>query len=1189
METETLTNYEQTKEKHLENEPMDVVTNEPESPQTKNVCEESSESTGYIENQKSPPHVESKDFPQGDCDKSRIEEHANESEDEVNDHDLGRIEAESDEDCEEEEKLLLSPTHSDKEYDTDEEDDREHMSADENGADEDTDEEDEKVHIREATEKHECDDKVKTGESSVIEDSEKTSSPLQTKSSNERTDVKDHIDKENEKFDEHEIDETDDVDKIDNKNNENETDENTYKNDEIDEAKESEEKKSTTKRAVDDDDDLEKTGNDIGKTGNNIEKTDDRDTFNNEILNDKDEDHIEGMNVEEVDPLGNTSETVTVEQEETKDLTTDTSDPLSTKSEEKEVKEVENSVLPSGKDNENKKQDGDKVIPMTSEKPEENKSETKGDKRSQDMEVKGKTSQDSPTEEKNGDEAKCGDSIRVSTESETTENTEGGKDPDCPLLKESLTKSSDCDKSEAYEDVEMDEDFDPSLLCPELSMEVDEAPVITENDSTTGENDPSKSPLRLYEPIFSTVVDEITGTEIDFQLTEEEHKLREQTYGAKNPVQYTKIHCTACNVHLGSALDGQGNRFVHPLLKVLICKKCYHFYTSGEFEKDEDGSELYCRWCGQGGQVMCCSNCEMVFCKKCIRINFDRKKIAAIRDSDDWLCFRCNPSQLIHLRIHCSEFMEYVQREMANVSSMENPAAYLTTDYCQCCIPHKKKAAEPAAGEPKRKRKKPSEPEDPDYDPFKDRDTPSPAVATASPATVAPVPEKAAPPPLAKAPETPKAPQTGGPQKIGHVPANAAFRTVGPGHTPRPRVQVVQQGPVRPTSSPGYVKIMPSGVRVPGNASIRPPALRPLRPNVPQMKHEWFEKTVRAAARVNSNLSYTLTQLNRAQASATSVEGLAVVHNKLQEILSTSINSLIQIRKNLRTEFIAGIKNIRFPPKPQSPQQPAAATTAAQDDDVIFVSPATSPVPPPLTSSSSLPAVAANLPPSVTLTKKYPASPNTSKPGPSGVTRAGPSAAPKPGPSGVNRAGPSGVNKAAPASQQSKPGSSGVSRNTPAKSDQGNGPKTFLRVKSFSALQNVPSECITIPDDPVPEEKTGHISEDDDVIAIEKKVEIVTILDDSPMKSPEREEDQRLEKADSIKSNLCTEKQPNGLTNGSEDGEEENKKETTVSIEDLDPVEKLKILNTKILLQRSSEIDELVKSKFGLLNGEVSN
>uniref|UniRef100_A0A6P7GMS2 Transcriptional regulator ATRX-like n=1 Tax=Diabrotica virgifera virgifera TaxID=50390 RepID=A0A6P7GMS2_DIAVI len=161
----------------------------------------------------------------------------------------------------------------------------------------------------------------------------------------------------------------------------------------------------------------------------------------------------------------------------------------------------------------------------------------------------------------------------------------------------------------------MDEDFDPSLLMPELSMEIEEAPVITHSDAPAPKPDGSNSPLRLYDPIFSTFVDEITGAEIDFNLTAEELELKAKTFGEKNPVQLTKIHCTACNIHLGSALDGQGNRFVHPLLKVLICKKCYHFYTSGEFEKDEDGSELYCRWCGQGGQVLCCANCEMVFCK----------------------------------------------------------------------------------------------------------------------------------------------------------------------------------------------------------------------------------------------------------------------------------------------------------------------------------------------------------------------------------------------------------------------------------------------------------------------------------------------------------------------------------------------------------------------------------------------
>lgn len=150
-------------------------------------------------------------------------------------------------------------------------------------------------------------------------------------------------------------------------------------------------------------------------------------------------------------------------------------------------------------------------------------------------------------------------------------------------------------------------------------------------------------------------------------------------------------------------------------------------------------------------------------------------------------------------------------------------------------------------------------------------------------------------------------------------------------------------------SGPGYIKILPGGIRIPGNAPTprnitytprqptpnttqttlsslasavqqrqtpstqpKPQPARNAQMTTTSMKHEWFEKTVRAAARVNSNLSYTLTQLNRAQANAQSVEALAVVHNKLQEILSTSINSLIQIRKNLRTEFIAGKYQLKF-------------------------------------------------------------------------------------------------------------------------------------------------------------------------------------------------------------------------------------------------------------------------------------
>jgi len=52
-------------------------------------------------------------------------------------------------------------------------------------------------------------------------------------------------------------------------------------------------------------------------------------------------------------------------------------------------------------------------------------------------------------------------------------------------------------------------------------------------------------------------------------------------------VRFYRIHCTGCNIHIGSAPAQIHNMFEHPVLHTLLCARCREFYGDGTFEQGD--------------------------------------------------------------------------------------------------------------------------------------------------------------------------------------------------------------------------------------------------------------------------------------------------------------------------------------------------------------------------------------------------------------------------------------------------------------------------------------------------------------------------------------------------------------------------------------------------------------------------
>ena len=160
-------------------------------------------------------------------------------------------------------------------------------------------------------------------------------------------------------------------------------------------------------------------------------------------------------------------------------------------------------------------------------------------------------------------------------------------------------------------------------------------------------------------------------------ITKEEKAYHKEHMLSSSQIEDTDVVCTACSKQLN--VREEGGVVGHPCLGVPLCLQCHSFYGDGRFSQGDDGYFEFCRWCANGGDVLCCDKCPNVFCRACIGRNLGRRKLSQIEESNNWECFLCNPEPVWSLRnlyhsiwINRSNLVDSMNSEVVRSSFIED-------------------------------------------------------------------------------------------------------------------------------------------------------------------------------------------------------------------------------------------------------------------------------------------------------------------------------------------------------------------------------------------------------------------------------------------------------------------------------------------------------------------------------------